>query len=196
VLCAQGLLAADLGAEFTRSLRRGQADSDAAITSAFTELEGAAQAWFTEEAVPEPARSLSPIVLMRYAGQGSELPIAWRGGIAEAQADFAIEHHALYGFDLPEGTPELVTLRLEARGGLPDPPPLQLPAGRGAQPAGTHLMHMADGPCEAALYERSTLGAGDSFAGPAIVMQFDATTLVLPGWRARMHASGALLLER
>jgi N-methylhydantoinase A len=49
---------------------------------------------------------------------------------------------------------------------------------------------------EVPLYERATLGAGDRFEGPAIVMQLDATTVVPEGWRARMDASGALLLER
>ncbi|HEV7264567.1 MAG TPA: hydantoinase/oxoprolinase family protein [Falsiroseomonas sp.] len=196
VLCAQGLLAADLGAEFTRSLRRGQANSDAAVASAFAELDAAALRWFDKEAVPREARSISPVVLMRYAGQGSELPVPWLGSIAMAEADFAAAHRALYGFDLPEGTPELVTLRIEARGLLPSPPPARLQAGGGAQPIGTHPMHLPNGPCKGALYERASLGAGDTFGGPAIVMQFDATTLVPPGWDARMQASGALLLER
>ena len=35
-----------------------------------------------------------------------------------------------------------------------------------------------------------------SIDGPAIVLQFDATTLVPPGWHARMHESGVLLLRR
>ena len=196
VLCAQGLLAADLGAEFTRSLRHGQAGSDAAVASAFEELEASARAWFAEEAVPRDARSTAPVVLMRYAGQGSELPVPWRGSIAAAEADFAASHRALYGFDLPEGVPELVTLRIEARGLLPAPAATILAPGKGARPRGSHRMHLADGPCEAAIYERGELGAGDAFAGPAIVLQFDATTLVPPGWRARAHPSGVLLLER
>ncbi|PWS37724.1 5-oxoprolinase [Falsiroseomonas bella] len=195
VLCAQGLLAADLGTEFTRSLPRGQATA-AAIAAAFGELEEQARAWFAEEAVPEAARVLSPVVLMRYAGQGSELPVPWRGAIATAEYDFAAAHRALYGFDLPEGTPELVTLRLEARGRLPAAPPLRLAPGSGAVPVGRHTLHLREGTCDAPLYERATLGAGDAFDGPAIVMQFDATTLVPPGWHARMHGSGVLLLER
>jgi N-methylhydantoinase A len=196
VLCAQGLLAADLGAEFTRSLRRGQSGTDAAIAETLAELAEAAQHWFMEEAVPEAARTTSALVLMRYAGQGSELPVPWRGGIAAAERDFAAAHRTLYGFDLPEGTPEIVTLRLEARGRLPAPRPVALPAGRGARPVGTQFLHLPDGVREAALYDRATLGAGDVFEGPAIVQQFDATTLVPPGWRARMHPAGTLILER
>jgi N-methylhydantoinase A len=195
VLCAQGLLAADLGTEFTRSLPRGQTASDV-IAAAFAELEEQARAWFAEEAVPEAARVLSAVVLMRYAGQGSELPVPWRGAIANAEADFAAAHRALYGFDLPEGTPELVTLRLEARGRLPAAPGVRLAPGNGAVPVGRHRVHLRDGDLDAPLFERAGLGVGDAFDGPAIVMQFDATTLVPPGWHARMHESGVLLLTR
>jgi N-methylhydantoinase A len=196
VLCAQGLLAADLGAEFTRSLPRGQAGTDAAVAGAFADLEAAALRWFAEEAVPEAARSLTPLVLVRYAGQGSELAVAWQGSVAAAERDFAAAHKSLYGFDLPEGTPELVTLRLEARGRLPAARPVALGAGGAACPVGRQAMHLPDGTRQAALYERDALGAGAVIEGPAIILQLDATTVVPPGWVARMDASGALLIER
>jgi N-methylhydantoinase A len=34
------------------------------------------------------------------------------------------------------------------------------------------------------------------FNGPAIVEQADTTTLVLPGWRARVDGLGNLVLDR
>ncbi|RUU15563.1 hydantoinase/oxoprolinase family protein, partial [Mesorhizobium sp. M7A.T.Ca.TU.009.01.3.2] len=37
---------------------------------------------------------------------------------------------------------------------------------------------------DAAVYERDQLGAGAAFAGPAIVEQFDSTTVVPPGMSA------------
>ena len=40
-----------------------------------------------------------------------------------------------------------------------------------------------DGPMiDAALYERDRLDIGATIAGPAIVEQFDATTVIPPGW--------------
>ena len=57
-------------------------------------------------------------------------------------------------------------------------------------------MHDAAGSVEAAVFERGRLGAGDRFAGPAIVTQLDATTLGGAGWDAEVLASGALLLKR
>ena len=55
-------------------------------------------------------------------------------------------------------------------------------------------MHLAGGVAEVPVYDRAMLGAGDRFAGPAIITQLDATTFVAPGWSGEVHASGALLL--
>jgi len=46
------------------------------------------------------------------------------------------------------------------------------------------------------VFERTHLGTGDRFAGPAIVTQLDATTLVPARWTAEVLNTGALLLRR
>ncbi|WP_207802807.1 hydantoinase/oxoprolinase family protein [Roseicella frigidaeris] len=190
VLCAQGLLAADLKAEFSRSVHSEEA---AAVAGVFAALEAEAAAWFEEEAVPPPARALRRVALMRYAGQGGELAIPWS---AAAAAEFAATHRALYGFDLPDAAVELVTLRVEATGRLAGDIATRRPPGTGAAPSGRHPVHFPGGTRDAALYAREALGAGDRFAGPAIVTQLDATTLVPPGWAGEMAATGALILRR
>ncbi|HUA53336.1 MAG TPA: hypothetical protein VMB81_14285, partial [Candidatus Sulfotelmatobacter sp.] len=45
------------------------------------------------------------------------------------------------------------------------------------------------------VYDRERLRAGNRFAGPAIVEQMDATTLVLPDMTARVDAHLNLILE-
>jgi N-methylhydantoinase A len=47
----------------------------------------------------------------------------------------------------------------------------------------------------AALYDRDGLRAGDTLAGPAIIDQFDATTVVLTGQTLRVDPSGTLVIE-
>ncbi|MEQ1892075.1 MAG: hypothetical protein ABL998_05990, partial [Planctomycetota bacterium] len=44
--------------------------------------------------------------------------------------------------------------------------------------------------------ERERLDPGVHFAGPALVEEYSGTTLVPPGWRARLTAGAHLLLER
>src|SRR5262249_11047060 len=48
---------------------------------------------------------------------------------------------------------------------------------------------------DATIYERERLGIGAVIAGPAIVEQFDATTVVAPGWRGQVDGLRNLVLE-
>ncbi|BDG74258.1 hydantoinase/oxoprolinase family protein [Roseomonas fluvialis] len=200
VLCAQGLLAADLKAEFARSVAEPLHGADLArLEAVFASLEQDAAAWFTQEGVAPADRRLRRVALMRYEEQGHELPVAWQAGDDPARlgAAFAAAHRGLYGFDLPEVAVEVVTLRVEAAGLLPAPA-WRAPDGGGAAQAeiGHQRVLLPGGAVEAAVIDRGRLGAGATFAGPAIVTQLDATTLVGPGWTATMEASGALVLVR
>ncbi len=193
VLCADGLLAADLKAEFSRTLPKAGAIDVAAAEAIFADLQRQADAWFDEEGVSESQRSCARVALMRYHGQGGEVATLWAGSREAAEKSFEQTHEALYGFTLGAAI-ECVTLRIEAAGKMPPPPRVTLPKGTGARAIGLRPVHFASGLVETPVYDRDALGAGDSFLGPAIVTQLDATTLVPPGWSATMHESGAILL--
>ena len=45
------------------------------------------------------------------------------------------------------------------------------------------------------VYERDKLDVGVSVSGPAIVEQFDATTVIPAGWQGRVDRFGNLILE-
>ena len=192
VLCAEGLLAATLKAEFSRTM--ADPDDWAAAEAIFAGLEREARAWFDEERVPDAQRHVSRVALLRYEGQGAEVAIAWPG-VSTARDAFAEAHRRLNGFTLASKI-ELVTLRVEAESAAPAPMRPVLPRGSGAAPVAHQPVQLAEGAVAAAIYDRASLGAGDRFAGPAIVTQLDATTLMAPGWQAQVLPSGALLLER
>jgi N-methylhydantoinase A len=67
-------------------------------------------------------------------------------------------------------------------------------AGAKATPRDHLTVHFASGTSRVPLIDRKFLGAGERFAGPAVISQLDATTLVLPNWTAEVHASGAMIL--
>jgi N-methylhydantoinase A len=192
VLCAEGLLAATLKAEFSRTLPRP--DEWDAAEQVFTDLEAEAQVWFAEERVAQGDRRTRRVGLLRYEGQGTELAVSWSGA-AQAKAAFAEAHESLNGFVL-ETEIELVTLRVEAEASAPPLPHAVFVQGKGAEPLGRQMVHGASGSVEAAVYAREALGAGDRFSGPAIVTQIDATTLVAPGWDVEVLDTGALSLRR
>jgi N-methylhydantoinase A len=195
VLCADGLLAADLKAEFSRTLPKAGTAEVGTAEAIFAELQEQAEAWFATEEVQPDDRQTTRVALMRYAGQGGEIAVPWTGTAEAVEDAFRAAHKGLYGFTL-DAPIELVTLRIEAVGRMPTPPRPELAPGSGIVP-GDHLtVHLADGATDVPLLDRATFGAGDRFTGPAIVTQLDATTLVPPGWQGEVHSSGAILLTR
>ncbi len=195
VLCAEGLLAADLRTEFHRTLSAAGMPSDGQARAVLDELRRDADAWFAAEQVMEADRHVDEVALMRYEGQGGELAVPWGGSTAAALAAFRAAHQELYGFVL-ESPVELVTLRVEAVGRLPAPVLPHLAATELPAPVATREVHFAAGTTPTPVYARDMLGAGATLPGPAILTQLDATTLVPPGWTVAVHASGAVLLQR
>jgi len=195
VLCAEGLLAADLKAAWSRTLPNAGRVPDAEAGAILGALRDEAAAWLDMEQVLQPARSMRDVALLRYAGQGGELDVDWGGSMARAEANFAEVHQAQYGFTLP--TPvELVTLRVEATGALPPAVVPALAPGPMPAPESSTMVHFASGTRETPILDRAALPAGAGFMGPAILSQLDATTLVPPGWSVEVHPTAALLLRR
>ncbi len=226
VLCAEGLLAAGLKAEFSRTLAGAVEEADA-VEAAFVALERDAAAWLDEERVAAADRRIGRVALMRYEGQGGEQPVAWPGdhGQSEehtnadpvgrrdpgdrddagnrsergadvlhaARAAFAEAHRRLNGFVL-ESRVELVTVRVEAEGPVIAPARAAMPQGAGAAALAREEVWFGEERCAvlAGVADRATLGVGDRLAGPAVLTQLDATTLVPPGarrqrWRRAGH---------
>jgi len=115
-------------------------------------------------------------------------------------ARFAEAHQRAYGFTAEDDPVEMVTFRAEATGLVPK---ARFTAGGDAGPdASAAVMAHRDvwmpelsGFVSCPVYARDVLRAGNRFTGPAIVEQMDATTLVPPGWSARVEPFGNLILE-
>ena len=199
VLCAQGLLAADLKSDFSISIAQGLAQADwQRIENAFVSLEEAAHLWFRQESVAPKDQALRRVALMRYEEQGHELAINWptKNDLGRLADTFSEAHKALYGFDLPDVAIEIVTLRVEASGILPPPAPGK--AGQGnleAAQLGTQFMMMNGREVPVPIFDRSYLGVGSQVSGPAIITQLDSTILLEKQWKMRVHESGAIILE-
>ena len=195
VLCAEGLLAADLKAEFSRTLAKSGRIDEVVVTRLYAELAEDAKSWFEEEGVALADRREQRVALLRYHGQGSELAVCWAGDATSTEVQFSKAHSALYGFTL-DAAIELVTLRIEASGRMPAPVREKLGRARGAKAIATRRVRFAEGLRDVPVFDREKFGAGDSFTGPAIITQLDATTLIPPGWEGEVHVSGSLLLAR
>ena len=203
ILCAMGLLLTDLRADF--ALTRLTVLDDAALPvlhDAFATLAEQASEWFRAEAIAVDARRIVRTVDMRYAGQNYELPItvAENATIADLADAFAAAHQRLYGFIAADEPVQLVTFRVEASAIVPkatftpqpDAGPDASHAITGERPV---WLQEAGGWTTCPIYDRARLGAGNSIAGPAIIEQMDATTIVLPNTIARVEPYLNLILE-
>ena len=204
VLSALGLLVSNLKADFGRTCLQQQGRYDIAqMAAVFASLQADAESWFARENVSVEARHTSWSASLRYEHQGFELTVPWPGtnveetGVAELIRRFHDLHRALYTFAQEDTPVEIVTLRVDAEGILPQPRLSELPRGGRPEAAitGRQTIHLESGAVEAPIYERARLGAGDVVSGPAILTQLDATTLLLPGQQADVHKTGSLIVR-
>ena len=190
VLSALGFVVADVRNEFGQTfIRTTDRTTTAEIVQLLDALGTQAELWLGEEHIGAGARDVSFLADMRYYRQGYELPIE----IDRSEVDldeladaFRAAHHRLYGFSLP-GAVELVNLRARAVGRVTKPTLAERqPAGADPSPARVGLQEVWSNGArrEIPLYERSLLDAGMRITGPAVVQQYDATTLVLEGHEA------------
>lgn len=202
VLSAEGLLAAKLRNEFSRTVMlRAPVADPAPLARAYAALDAEAAAWLVSENVPEAAREIRWRAGMRYVHQGFELYVDWPGRSADpATLAAAIErfhdaHEQLYTFAQRDTQVEIVTLEVTALGTMPGPAAEAIaPAGEAA-PIARQRVHLEGGPADVPVWHRATLGAGAVLRGPGIVVQMDATTWLHPGDTAKMDRFGNLVVE-
>jgi N-methylhydantoinase A len=203
ILCAMGLLLTDLRADFAVTRLLPAEDGAAAgLAEGFAALAAQAERWFEQEGIAPADRRLTRTVDMRYHGQNYELGIELPegAGMASLLTGFAEAHRQRYGFATDEDPVEIVTLRLGANG-VVQKAKLKAHPEAGADASGAIANHRevwlaeAKGFVSTPIYARERLRPGHRFAGPAVVEQMDATTLVPPGMTARVDRWLNLVLE-
>ena len=192
VLCALGLLIADVAVEYSQSVMRlANPDSIAWLDVKQHELVSMAQADLQREGIAETDMSFDVSLDLRYEGQAYELNIPFAPAVAQ---DFHHTHEQTYGHALRQRPVEIVNLRVHGIG-LIDKPSFQAVR---AGPTAAVAFAEKDSPRYGTikLFKRDELAAGAVFQGEALVFQMDSTTYVPPGWQARVDGLMNLILER
>jgi len=203
VLSAIGLLVSNLKADFSRTCLQFPPHYDLAqMQRVFAEMEADAERWLEAEGIHPTERRLQRLVSLRYRHQGFELTIPWSNlepdsALVDACEAFHAKHMALYTFDQRDVPVEIVTLHVEAVGRLtpPEMPRISRSGSLSDARRTTQLVHFAEGTEETPVYDRSALGAGVEINGPAILVQLDSTTLILPGQFGRVDDFGNLIVS-
>ena len=128
---------------------------------------------------------------LRYAGQSASLTIPFTD-LEQSIDEFHLTHEQRYGHRLQSAV-ELVNIRVGVSERKDLPALARLQPGKG-EVTGMPVTQIHGLEAKVALIQRQQLGAGDVFAGPALVLETNATTWISPGWTAKCDVYGNLML--
>ncbi|MBS1860292.1 MAG: hydantoinase B/oxoprolinase family protein [Actinobacteria bacterium] len=208
ILAANGLLATDIQHEFVATERHALDEFESArLAERFGELSQQALDQLEADNVAEDRRALRLLADGRYVGQGYEvrfqvppLPLDATWG-ERAEEAFHAAHEVEYGhrFDTPV---EIVNIRVVGIGRIEE---LKWPEAErrtdGTAPEVTVEREVVfdDGGTPRAFatkfYEREGLLAGDEIEGPAVIEQYDSTTIIPPGLVAEIDKVGNIIVD-
>jgi 5-oxoprolinase (ATP-hydrolysing) len=183
--------------------------------------EGAVEASFTAASIPDLAARLDALAAegraellkqgapagriaaalrlhLRYAGTDSFLPVAF-GAHAEVLEAFTAAHRQRFGFATPERevVVEACIAEVTAAGeAVAEATLAPRPAGQAPAPIDTVALFAEGSAQDAPVFDRDALLAGHRLAGPALIREANATTVVEPGWTAEVTPLNHLVLRR
>jgi N-methylhydantoinase A len=203
VLCALGDATTAVRDERARTYVKRFSETNAAeLIAILKQLGVEAARSLQRDGVKRAEITTSFQVDLRYHGQGLRLtvnvPMAdlQKKGLKAISEQFDAEHKRLFTFAL-ELEHELVTLRAAVQGrGITLKRGRIASGGPGARAAvvGKQAAYMDGRSVTALVYDRARLKAGNKLAGPAIVIEMDSTTVILPKHHGKVDQHGNILI--
>jgi N-methylhydantoinase A len=136
---------------------------------------------------------------MRYLGQEHTVKVRFPDGqftnasLAEARTRFDTAHERGYTYKLPHDV-QIVNFHVVGYALVDKPELPKIPAARGPAAAAIRSRRQVDfdqhGLIDTPIYDRLALGSGAEFAGPAILEEPAATTVVPPGMKVHVDEYG------
>jgi len=208
VTAAMGLLATDVVYEYVATTYQRMSSLDAAAFQIrFEELEEQARRQLSEDGIPEDRWVIQRLADCRYLGQGYELRIPLPSGEVDEEwkarvvSDFHDAHQREYSRRFEGSDVEIPNIRVRGVGLMP---PLVVPEIERADevPAGALRQERpawfeVDGELRelpTRFYVREALRAGNRIEGPAIINQYDSTTVVPPGLVSEIDRFGNIVI--
>jgi N-methylhydantoinase A len=198
---ALGLLTADLFHDYSHPMLVPVEDVDPeSLESSFRDLETRGDATLSEEGVAAERRSFTRSLDIRYRGQGFELNVATASpvtgeSIRGSVKAFHAKHREVYGYSAEDEPVEVVNAKLRVIGRLDKPQLTEDGAAEEREPSTRKVyFEKMGGWVDADVIQRGSLTG--KAEGPAIIEQYDSTTVVYPGWSYEPDRLGNLVLRR
>jgi N-methylhydantoinase A len=202
VLSAYGMLAADIVKDYVRTTMVPGDTSFSDLRAAARELEERGRDEVEREGLPAQGIDVLPELDLRYAGQAFEIAVPLAPDFISR---FHAEHERLYGHSDPSAPVEIVNLRLRAVGRVEAPPLRAAGPSDGVVPRALELREVVVGDeaeralaldtREVPVLGHGYLGAGNRFAGPAVVAAEDTTVWIGSPDEATVDSFGNLVIE-
>ena len=203
VLSAYGMGLADQTAMREQAVEQRLDDAGAApLAERLAALGDAARGELLAQGVAPGRIELVQRVHLRYEGTDSAIVVPF-GDPAAMAAAFEAAYKRRYAFLMPSRALVVEAVSVEAIGRA-DAPGENVAASAsdavhgGAPPQAGEMVRMYSGGAwrDTGVFLREAIRPGDLVRGPAIVAEANATTVVEPGWRARVTLANHLVLER
>jgi len=205
VLSAYGMGLADVRALKQQAVEaRLGAAALAAVAPVLAALEAAARDEVAAQGITAARIAAARTLQLKYEGTDTTLPIPLSDApdadpLAPIVGEFERRYRAQYGFLMPDKPLVIEAVAVEAIGRMQaaaDAAPRFAQRAGPLAPIRTNRVYTAGAFHDAAVFDRDDLRPGDAIAGPAVIREDNATTVVEPGWRATLTARGDLVLER
>ncbi len=204
VLCAYGDATTRVQDEAARTYITMASDLTAdKLADDLLGLKGRASESLIQDGIAKERLEVTYQADLRYAGQAFQITVEFTEaelrarGVAVLTDQFDAEHEQLFTFKLGDGH-EILMIRAVVGAAVTLKADITIPQGTGDVSGA--VIHQSrffyEGQWhEAAIFDRSGLGASDVIMGPAIVSEMDSTTVVLPGYSATVDSVGNLLIQ-
>ena len=209
---ALGLLCTDVVHDYIRSdLKPLAAVTSEHIEDIYRQLESKARAELAAEGMSVAHARFARELDLRYSGQGYELRTPLDGlfeerltaeSLVAARVRFDERHAQIHGHAAANRPVEVVSYRLRVRVAVPKYQPQEEASPASLRPLtyaekGKRMLHLSgDTAVEATVYERDKIDIGGEISGPAVIEQFDATTVIPSNWIARVDGYRNLLMQK
>ncbi|MFW9924063.1 MAG: hydantoinase/oxoprolinase family protein [Candidatus Thorarchaeota archaeon] len=207
---AMGLLYTDVKHTYVKSIRKSiyELDYDT-LENYYQILEEEGETILKEEGFGKENSIHQRFVDLRYAGQGFELMLPLSDIDLHSKTIektltkiFNEKHIAIYGYSMENEDIELVNIRINSLGIIKKPIINKINLGK-EQPPENAQVDSRDVYFESMnqfhstpIFERNKLLANNQINGPAIIEQYDTTTIVPPEWLVKIDAYGIIHLVR
>ena len=154
------------------------------------------------ESIPVNLQEFRPAVDLRYVGQEYTVTVEWSDewSVAKALAElpnmFEAEHLSRYGHNNPGESIELVNIRMSALGLNGITSEQYLPESQTKSEEMVYPVYFNKEWTDSKIIQRDQVKIGGSVAGPAVILEPDCTTLLHPGWQAKVAVGGHIVISR